>query len=285
MSEKPKIEIGYKAGLLTVTGKTKERKGGYMVWTCSCACGNEVKLDTRTLQRGAVSSCGCDSPVKPGMLDLTGQRYGRLVCLSPCKEKDSQGNTLWLCRCDCGNTCKAALHQLRVGNKKSCGCLKYPPLKDYVGKRFNSLVVTAYAGKYNGMHRWKCICDCGNETTVGQTLLQTGKTKSCGCLARKKAQLSEALINKGFVDGTNVGILEARMNKEPIASNTSGHNGVYLNSGGKWSAQITFKNKTYYLGSFESIEDAVHARKEGEEIFQTFLDEYYTKEKAGRTDF
>jgi len=57
-----------------------------------------------------------------------------------------------------------------------------PDLKNYVGKRFGKLTVMAYAGKEDGMHRWKCRCICGNEAIVGQTNLQSGKTKSCGCL-------------------------------------------------------------------------------------------------------
>lgn len=43
------------------------------------------------------------------------------------------------------------------------------------------LTVLEYAGKQGGMHRWRCLCDCGKESIVGQTLLQSGKNKSCGC--------------------------------------------------------------------------------------------------------
>ena len=273
---RPEIKIGYRVGMLTVESKTDKRKNGYTIWLCKCDCGGEIQLDTRCLQRGTVTDCGCVSVVKPGMLDLTGQRFGKLVCLRPYEEKDIRGNTQWVCQCDCGNTCVAALHQLRAGYKKSCGCLSQLTIKDYVGKRFNKLTVIEYAGKWDGMHRWKCRCDCGNETIVGQTLLQSGKTKSCGCLRIiKKADSSANPAYKGFVDGTNIGILEARMSKPPIASNTSGYNGVYLNVNGMWTAQITFKNKTYYLGSFSDIQDAVLARKQGEEMFENFLEWYY----------
>ena len=47
------------------------------------------------------------------------------------------------------------------------------------------------------MHRWRCRCDCGNETIVGQTPLQSGKTKSCGCL-----QSETYRDNLKLVDGT-----------------------------------------------------------------------------------
>lgn len=275
---KPKIGIGYRVGKLTVISRTDERKGGYIVWNCRCDCGNEIKLDTRCLQRGTVTDCGCISVVKPGMLDLTGQRFGKLVCIRPCEEKDHRGNTQWICQCDCGTTCTATLHEMRSGYKKSCGCLSHPPLKDYIGKRFHMLTVTEYAGKYDGMHHWKCRCDCGNETIVGQTRLQSGKTRSCGCLVRRKSiDISKNIFYKGFFENTNIGILEMRLTGRPIASNTSGHNGVYMNSNGKWSAQITFKRKTFYLGSYAKIEDAVLARKRGEEMFEEFLEWYYSE--------
>ena len=43
-------------------------------------------------------------------------------------------------------------------------------------------VVSATEQRKNGYTIWECRCDCGKDTAVGQTLLQTGKTKSCGCL-------------------------------------------------------------------------------------------------------
>ena len=65
--------------------------------------------------------------------------------------------------------------------------------------------------------------------------------------------------------------IEARMSRPPISSNTSGYNGVYCNKSGKWVAQITFKGKTYYLGSFDDIQDAVKAGKEGKKCMKISL--------------
>ena len=70
--------------------------------------------------------------------------------------------------------------------------------------------------------------------------------------------------------------IEARLKRPPIQSNTSGYNGVYKNKRtGKWTAQITFKGKTYYLGSYNDIQATVNARKRGEEMYDDFLDRYY----------
>lgn len=268
--KRPKIMVGYRVGSLTAIAPTKDRKNGYIIWRCRCDCGGEILLDTRCLQRGTVKDCGCETAVKPGQKDLTGQRFGRLVCLKPTKDRGPSGGTVWFCQCDCGKQCLAVSTQLINGYKKSCGCLSHPPVKDYEGRRFGMLTVIEYAGKEKGMHRWRCRCDCGNETIVGQTPLQSGHTKSCGCLHKKVY-----VQNLGLVDGTSVALLEASK-KRTIASNTSGHTGVYRHKkNGKWVAQITFKGKTYYLGSYRNIEDAVRARTRGEEMHDQFLNWYY----------
>lgn len=269
------IGVGYRVGRLTVVEPTEKRKRNYIVWLCRCDCGGEIMLDTRCLQRQTITDCGCVSMVKPGQRDIAGMRFGKLTAIKPSGQV-IRGSVVWLCRCDCGGEVYAPLPQLTSGYRKSCGCLSHPARKNYVGKRFGRLSVIAYAGKQGGMHRWKCVCDCGNETIVGQTLLQTGKTKSCGCL-----QSEIYRDNLKLIDGTSVTILEAGKDRL-IASNTSGHTGVYLNrKNGRWAAQITFKGKTYYLGSYDDKKDAILARKRGEELHNDFLQWYYANHPKG----
>ena len=55
------------------------------------------------------------------------------------------------------------------------------PKQDLTGKIFGQLTVIEYVGD----GRWKCKCTCGNETLVKTTALNSGKTKSCGCLRGK----------------------------------------------------------------------------------------------------
>ena len=268
---RPKVEAGYRWGILSVVEPTQERKNGYTVWRCRCECGEEILLDTRRIQRGAIRDCGCNSFVKPGMLDLTGMRFGKLTCLEAAPQRDRNGRTQWICMCDCGKLCQALTKQLRNGSKKSCGCLSHPSLKEYVGKRFGRLVVTEYAGKTKGKHRWKCKCDCGKETIVGQTELQRGITKSCGCLVSD--QLRE---NLRLVDGTSITFLMKNRDRKPIQSNASGYNGVYWSKRlGKWAAQISFKKKTYYLGAYSELKDAVEARRRAEEVYDHFIEWYF----------
>lgn len=56
-------------------------------------------------------------------LNLTNQRYGRLVVERSLGSQD--GRTLWLCLCDCGETTELITAQLRTKRgTKSCGCSK-----------------------------------------------------------------------------------------------------------------------------------------------------------------
>lgn len=49
--------------------------------------------------------------------DLTGQRFGKLVCITYVKEI-----LMWVCKCDCGRTHNVMSANLRSGRVKSCGC-------------------------------------------------------------------------------------------------------------------------------------------------------------------
>lgn len=56
------------------------------------------------------------------MVDITGQRFGRLVAVRP-TDKRRSGKVLWECICDCGNTTLTTSNALKSGNTASCGCL------------------------------------------------------------------------------------------------------------------------------------------------------------------
>lgn len=60
-----------------------------------------------------------------------------------------------------------------------------PKLIDLTGKKFNKLLVLERAENIGKKVAWRCLCDCGNETTVEGYSLKTGQTKSCGCLRGK----------------------------------------------------------------------------------------------------
>lgn len=58
----------------------------------------------------------------PRLLDITGQRFGRLVVIERATKADNR--PCWKCRCDCGRTITVQGGSLRSGNTKSCGCFR-----------------------------------------------------------------------------------------------------------------------------------------------------------------
>jgi len=61
-----------------------------------------------------------------------------------------------------------------------------PHKKDETGNRYGKLVVVGEERtRSSRCIRWRCRCDCGNETIVLGTSLRFGLTKSCGCYIRE----------------------------------------------------------------------------------------------------
>lgn len=78
------------------------------------------------------------------LLDLTGQRFGRLVVISRAKENTRNGTTRWICKCDCGNMTTVTKTKLTCGLIVSCGC--------YRSRRNSESYTSLYRIWYN-MHK------------------------------------------------------------------------------------------------------------------------------------
>lgn len=136
---------------------------------------------------------GADEIAK--MIDLAGQRYGKLVAMKRVEDKVSPSGyktVMWLCQCDCGNTTIVSAKNLRKKFEPtiSCGCYLHSVRNDLSGKIFGRLTVLDRAPNTtsSGGHsivRYHCICACGNKVVVKYMNLVGGLTKSCGCLQRE----------------------------------------------------------------------------------------------------
>ena len=124
------------------------------------------------------------------LIDLTGQRFGRLTVLRKIESRKSpcgQTKVMWECRCDCGNITQSTSVDLKRYKIPSCGCAmkevrKSTRMIDLVGQRFGRLVVTERVeNSKDGQAKWKCKCDCGNECIAFGNNLRRGHTASCGC--------------------------------------------------------------------------------------------------------
>lgn len=242
-------------------------------WKCFCDCGKETVVLYRDLVYGKTKSCGCTRSAHK-LRDLTGQRFGRLVAKERLDEK-KDGSYLWRCQCDCGTVTFIAAAALIKGQVKSCGCLaaemKRAKARDLKDRRFGRLTVIEPTEKRSasGSVIWRCQCDCGRETLQPASVLCLGGVTSCGCKRKENDSLQRSL---DYIDGTCVQFL--RPDGKIRSDNTSGVRGVSKYRD-KWKASITFKKKTYYLGTFTKLEEAIGIRKKAENVlYGEFLDWY-----------
>lgn len=275
---------GQRFGKLTVLERTEEKQDRYWLWRCRCDCGGEILVNTGRLNKGSVTSCGCvpRATAKNGSVaeDLAGRRFGKLTVLERAENKYRR--VAWICLCDCGKTCTVTAHDLKNGHVKACGCqrhLREKGMIDITGRRFGRLTALYPIEKRDGRGSvfWHCRCDCGNETDVMEGGLVYGNYRSCGCLRK---ELRKDIHNKlHLIDGTCVEWLNSRKSRR---DNTSGFRGVYKGKNRNYCAQIGFKRHKYYIGTYDTFEEAVQARLDAEELIHDgFVKAFYAwKEKA-----
>ena len=195
--------------LIDLTGKTFWRitvvgrgpsKGKHSRWECKCSCGNPntFLVDGYSLTHGGTQSCGCyqkERASEASFVDITGKVFGRLTVESFAGHTPT-GN-MWNCVCSCPehNRVKVLTKHLNQGLVRSCGCLqkesRHLRAHDLTGKRFGRLVVIKPTDKrVNSNVVWLCRCDCepNKFTEVAQYKLESGETKSCGCLTKESAR-------------------------------------------------------------------------------------------------
>lgn len=74
---------------------------------------------------GEIMAQGVEKERKTTLVDLTGRRFGKLTVVTLAPERNPKnGNTRWLCQCDCGNQVIVDGQNLKHGTTRSCGCLR-----------------------------------------------------------------------------------------------------------------------------------------------------------------
>lgn len=96
----------------------------------------------------------------PKALDITNQRFGKLVAIS--KAASKSGKTYWLCKCDCGNEKEIQTSHLTDGRTKSCGCSKEIK-KEQPVVSFRKRIKTALVEGFK--HKCSC-CDLIDEPVL-----------------------------------------------------------------------------------------------------------------------
>lgn len=135
---------GRRFGRLTVEQRDGSDPRGQAQWRCRCECGARTVVRGGDLRSGNTKSCGCRQNESRLRVDLTGQRFGRIMVLE--RVPGSKPHYKWRCRCDCGAVVMVAQRSLRNGCSRSCGCLR----RDF-GKR--AVHGHARRGEYHPLYR------------------------------------------------------------------------------------------------------------------------------------
>lgn len=101
------------------------------------------------------------------LIDLTGQRFGRLTVIEKAPSKSGCTNAVWLCKCDCGNIISVRSPSLRKGESQSCGCLRSEYWKSKMTKHGKSHTRIAHIW-YEMKERCFCVTNPSYEYYGGR---------------------------------------------------------------------------------------------------------------------
>lgn len=114
-----------------------EMRGKTPYWNVLCDCGSVRSVSGHTLMAGRSTRCRNNCPASNPRTDETGNVYHRLTVVESAGSTSS-GDSMWLCRCECGTMTTVARGELRKGSTKSCGCLRSSQGGDYKTTEYRS---------------------------------------------------------------------------------------------------------------------------------------------------
>lgn len=133
------------------------------------------------------------------LIDLTGQRFGRLTVIERSNIKKDRTAAVWKCICDCGNETIVSRDNLRRGKTKSCGCLHKELLdgknRKMVEKRLNNYE----ARKDNLSTRIKNICyqpNQGSACYAVKIVRKNNKYRQCFTTLKEAERAKECVLKR-----------------------------------------------------------------------------------------
>lgn len=252
-------------------------------YTCICPCGNEFTATSQVI-RGQKVDCGCgivsgihNRPFKIGDVYQGSQILNVL--------KKYEGQTCYAFKCsNCGERSER-VHSDFIKNPICSKCLKKKGdedrdkkiIEEVIGKEVNGIMISRLAGRDEKSRLYvDVICPvCKKEftTTLARVKLGIDSCKEC---AKSNLQEGYRIVEDAWVEGTS--ILAIKPDKALNKNSTTGYKGVSLHKDGKYRAYIHFKKKQYHLGLYDTLQQAVEARKTAEDkIYGDFLKWYAGK--------
>lgn len=187
---------GHTYGRLTVICEA-EAHGRSRLWLCRCACGVEKVVRQNHLRGGTSRSCGClnQQCLSARGHDLVGKKFGFLTVKNPAPNRGVR--RCWECECKCGRVTVVSTAALIRGQSRSCGVPRaHFPSMD--GAKFTRWTVVREAPMKSHNRRVLCRCECGVTKIVMVSSLNSGHSRSCGCLARDtptRGNLRHGMVN------------------------------------------------------------------------------------------
>jgi len=193
---KIKDMTGKRFGRLVVLNRAENRRVGKaqkpaVFWNCRCDCNREKEIMGGSLKSGAVLSCGClhsEKSIDVGkskLIDISGERFGKLTVL---KRAPNRGTKIyWLVRCDCGSdSYETESLKLRNVRRQCPTCSRNDSVVDLTGFRYGKWKVIRRANNKDTKRRgsrWLAQCDCGSEPQAFRQDYFKGPNaaKDCGC--------------------------------------------------------------------------------------------------------
>lgn len=197
--------------------------------------------------------------------DLTGKTFNRLTVISY-SHKSYKNENHWLCSCICGNNHIVSTYHLTSGKIKSCGCLLIETRKNNAKHGMTNEPIYA---RWNAMKR-RCK-DKENMTYGGKGISYDESWEDFINFYNDMHEGFEENLELDRIDVEKdyskencrwVTHSENNYNKTKQSNNISGKTGVsFHKESRKFRAYITKDRKQIYLGLFETLEEAIEARK------------------------
>jgi hypothetical protein len=206
-------------------------------------------------------------------LDLTGKRFGKLIAIK--KEKSESSRTRWLCKCDCGKEKIVRTEYLVRCRTKSCGCSSIEmqmetkghtgisktriyriwlgmrkrclnPKQKYYGSK-GITVCKEWDSSFNNFYKWSMQNGYNDKLTIDR-IDGDGNYEPSNC---RWTDFTTQSRNRGM-----------------LSNNKTGCSGVYFYKNlNKYRATIGVNKDKISLGLFNTLKEAIDARKEAEKKY------------------
>lgn len=213
------------------------------------------------------------------LINLTGNRYGKLTVLKRHKENDKYNKPQWLCQCDCGKEIIVLGNNLRLGLSESCGCVRIEKNKRRTThgftkggeiqrfyriwanmiQRCTNPKVPSYV---NYGERGITVCEQWSDFEKFKDDMYKSYLEHVDEFGEENTSINRIDNDKGyFLDNcewetNSYQVINTRVRKD----NESGHKGISQRKNGTWQAYIT-RNGIRKSRTFTEFEPALEWRK------------------------